>query len=52
MSGDAPGQPALDEFARSAADALTTRVSNSPPERHEERWLSGWKKRLETYRQR
>jgi len=36
-------------FATSAAAVLTRRVKNSPPERHEERWLPGWKNRINTY---
>jgi hypothetical protein len=36
-------------FARSAATVLTRRVKNSPPERHEEKWLPGWKNRIATY---
>jgi hypothetical protein len=36
-------------FSDSAANVLTRRVHNSPPERHEERWLPGWKKRVANY---
>lgn len=50
MTGTLPGHPALDEFAASADRVLTTRVRNSPPERHEARWLAGWRQRLRTYR--
>lgn len=50
MQGTQPGQAALDEFALCADRVLTRRVKNSPPERHEERWLPGWRARLETYR--
>jgi len=49
MRGDAPGVPAIDEFARSADALLTLRVANSPPARHEASWLPGWRKRLATY---
>jgi len=49
MHGDAPGLEAIDEFARSADVLLTLRVANSPPARHEARWLPGWRKRLATY---
>ncbi|HZT35427.1 MAG TPA: hypothetical protein VFA15_05885 [Nitrososphaera sp.] len=42
------GDPLI-SFARSAEKALTRRVANSPPERHEIRWLPGWKKRIERY---
>jgi hypothetical protein len=36
-------------FSQSAANLLTLRVKNSPPERHEERWLPGWKNRVARY---
>lgn len=36
-------------FADSAQAVLTRRVKNAPSERHEERWLSGWKNRVESY---
>jgi len=36
-------------FSDSAAKMLARRVQNSPPERHEERWLPGWKKRVSNY---
>jgi hypothetical protein len=36
-------------FSQSAATVLTRRVQNAPPERHEERWLAGWKKRVSNY---
>jgi hypothetical protein len=41
---DAPAK-----FARSAASVLTRRVRNSPPARHEARWLPGWLNRVGTY---
>lgn len=41
--------PPVQDFAESAARALTRRVENSPPERKEERWLQGWKKRVAAY---
>ena len=44
-----PGPAATREFSASAVRVLTERVSNSPPERHESRWLPGWKNRVETY---
>ncbi len=50
MTGSVPGEAALDEFAASADLVLTRRVLNSPPERHEVRWLPGWRQRLRTYR--
>jgi hypothetical protein len=36
-------------FSTSAASVLARRVQNSPPQRHEERWLPGWKKRVANY---
>ena len=45
----APGPEATREFARSAARVLTVRVEHSPPERHESKWLPGWKNRVATY---
>jgi hypothetical protein len=38
------------EFAESAARILRERVENSPPERNEKRWLSGWLSRVASYR--
>ncbi|HEU0275714.1 MAG TPA: hypothetical protein VFQ83_14405 [Candidatus Udaeobacter sp.] len=40
---------AVDEFARAARTVLTRRVQNSPAERHESRWLSGWIRRVNSY---
>lgn len=40
----------LDEFADAAKRVLRERVRNAPPERHEERWLAGWLKRVNSYR--
>src|SRR5947209_11283006 len=42
-------QSALDEFAASAKTVLRRRVANSPPERGEARWLSGWLARVNGY---
>ncbi len=47
MSGSGGG--AAREFGESAARVLTRRVQNAPPERHEERWLPGWKSRVRAY---
>jgi hypothetical protein len=49
MDGTASGPDALAEFARCADLVLTRRVQNSPPQRHEARWLPGWRQRLRTY---
>lgn len=40
---------AVQSFSKSAAVVLGLRVKNSPPERHEERWLLGWKNRVSNY---
>lgn len=40
---------AVRAFSKSAARVLTLRVKNSPKERHEARWLRGWKKRVANY---
>jgi hypothetical protein len=40
---------AVNEFARAARAVLTQRVQNSPAERHESRWLSGWLRRVNSY---
>ena len=37
------------EFVESAARVLAERVKNSPPERHEARWLPGWTSRVRGY---
>jgi hypothetical protein len=39
----------VDEFSRAAKTVLTRRVQNSPAERHESRWLSGWIRRVNSY---
>jgi hypothetical protein len=40
---------AVTEFSRAAAAVLIRRVKNSPPERHESRWLPGWLNRVNSY---
>ncbi len=40
---------ALAAFVTSAKEVLAQRVKLSPSERNEQRWLSGWFKRLDTY---
>jgi hypothetical protein len=50
MSGTERGPAAAREFAESAAKVLRERVANSPPQRHESRWLPGWLNRVATYR--
>jgi hypothetical protein len=43
--------PSSEDFAEAAAKVLERRVENAPPERREQRWLPGWLRRVETYRQ-
>lgn len=47
MSGKGGG--AAKEFGGSASRVLARRVQNAPAERHEERWLAGWKSRVRAY---
>lgn len=49
LQGMSDEKNALQAFSQSAAATLTLRVANSPPERHEARWLLGWKKRVANY---
>jgi len=49
MAQESTGRDAVKIFAQSAKTVLRNRVRNSPPERNEARWLSGWLKRVETY---
>jgi len=46
---ESKGGEAAKAFAESAAAVLERRVRNAPPERHEERWLAGWKSRVRAY---
>lgn len=41
--------PTLSNFVHAATTVLERRVSNAPVERNEQRWLPGWKNRLQTY---
>jgi hypothetical protein len=50
MQGQPAGPAVLDAFAGAAQRILRRRVTNSPPERNEQRWLQGWLNRCETYR--
>ena len=47
--GESEGASPAALFAKSAEDVLTRRVHNAPPDRHEERWLTGWKNRVRAY---
>lgn len=51
MSGTEHGPAAARDFADAAAAVLRERVTHSPPQRHEARWLPGWLNRVATYRQ-
>ena len=42
-------ESSVSEFARAAEAVLRQRVENSPPERKESRWLSGWLNRVNSY---
>ncbi len=50
MQGKSSGEHVLTEFADAALATLTRRIQLSPPERNEQRWLPGWKNRIDTYR--
>ena len=39
----------VEAFIKAAQQVLENRVKNAPPERHEERWLLGWKNRINRY---
>ncbi|HEY3901982.1 MAG TPA: hypothetical protein VGM54_25435 [Chthoniobacter sp.] len=47
--GESEGASPAALFAKSAEEILARRVRNAPPERHEERWLNGWKNRVRAY---
>jgi hypothetical protein len=49
MRGQPEGAAAVADFSRSAGETLTRRVKNSPPERKESRWLTGWLARVNAY---
>ncbi|MDX8381441.1 MAG: hypothetical protein R8M14_04955 [Ghiorsea sp.] len=50
MKADAVDAQAIESFIQSASFVLERRIKLSPPERNENRWLTGWLKRLATYR--
>jgi hypothetical protein len=43
------GEDAPKQFSQAAAEVLRRRVKNAPPARHEDRWLSGWIRRVNGY---
>ena len=50
MHGSANGAGAAGDFADAASAVLRERVTNAPPQRHEQRWLRGWLNRVASYR--
>ncbi len=51
MEADTAGEPALDRFREAAATVLKRRAANAENPIERERWLEGWLKRLESYRE-
>lgn len=51
MGMEDDGRPALERFRNSAATVLTRRAGNAASDIERERWLPGWLRRLETYRE-
>ena len=50
MKGEAVGVEAMQSFIDAARFILERRVQLSPAKRHEQRWLEGWLKRINTYK--
>ena len=44
-------RPTLDRFRSAAAEVLTRRAGNADAPIERERWLAGWLRRLESYRE-
>ena len=51
MKGEGSGKAALEEFSNSAKFVLQRRVNNSDPSKNEKKWLAGWFKRCDTYKE-
>nr|WP_228739453.1 hypothetical protein [Marinobacter arenosus] len=51
MEGDSPGQSALTRFREAAERVLRRRAENAENPIERDQWLSGWLKRLETYKE-
>ena len=49
MNDTQTSQEALEEFVRSAKFVLTHRAFITPNEKHEDKWLQGWLRRIDTY---
>lgn len=51
MPADTPSTTIVDAFAQAAEQVLKERVNNAPSDKtHEQKWLDGWYKRINTYR--
>ena len=51
MKGTGSEKAAVVEFSNSAKFVLQRRVDNSDPSRNEKKWLEGWFKRCDTYKE-
>ena len=51
LQGMSEKTPAVQSFSDSAKEALARRVRNSPPARNEQKWLPGWTRRVNDYKQ-
>ncbi len=49
MEGYANDVQAVEEFAQVAKRILVRRIANSPQGRNEQKWLLGWKRRVDSY---
>lgn len=49
MPEQTEGRAALEEFVQTADKMLVERVKNAPAYRNEEKWLPGWKRRVNSY---
>lgn len=49
MKNENEAPSAIEEFVRSANKILMTRVANAPQGRNEQKWLTGWQKRVSSY---
>lgn len=48
---ESPSDDLIDDFIQAATVVLARRVHNAPPARHEKRWLVGWTRRVQRYRE-
>ena len=49
MQGRQKGRVAMHDFSKAAETVLLRRVRNAPIERNENRWLNGWRNRVNSY---